>query len=287
MLKNKMSLTMFKEWTLGLQERMHTELSVLCDKNISLQVDNQVLLQRIEPLVALEKSVLQEQEGGDIQGMLVSESDVEVMKQSMLQIGGQMWKEIRDRVEAWVSKPYYSLQGAFVSRHEDMLIAEVDRLESENVDLREQLSSFEAASIAKGKSVVVEDLSLQTEAGQQEDIKDGAPAQRVEDIDEEEDEPDKDSFLFCKVGTGTLAALQALYNKDSITDDQEQQGTEEPEVQKPAVPSGGDLDRSEAASDQNKEGVTSDLRVGVVVFGISILGCFVLGGRYGEEAFQF
>ena len=71
MVKNKMSLTFFKDWTMQLQTRMHIELNVLCEKNVTLQVDNNVLINRIGPLLALETKEL-EQDGEDVQGMLVS-----------------------------------------------------------------------------------------------------------------------------------------------------------------------------------------------------------------------
>lgn len=99
MVKNKMSLTFFRDWIMKLQKRMHAKLNVLCQKNVYLQVDKSILLQRIEPLLALEKKEL-EQEGEEVQLMLVSESDVEVMKQSMLDIGNETWKKIKERLEA-------------------------------------------------------------------------------------------------------------------------------------------------------------------------------------------
>ena len=46
---------------------------------------------RIEPLLALEKKEL-EQDGEEVQGMLVSESDVEIMKKFMISTGNQAWK---------------------------------------------------------------------------------------------------------------------------------------------------------------------------------------------------
>ena len=42
MVKNKMSLTFFRDWTMQLQDRMHAELNVLCEKNVALQVDNNI-----------------------------------------------------------------------------------------------------------------------------------------------------------------------------------------------------------------------------------------------------
>ena len=51
-----------------LQTRMHTELNVLCEKNVTLQVDNNVLMSRIQPLLALEKKDL-EQDGEDVRGI--------------------------------------------------------------------------------------------------------------------------------------------------------------------------------------------------------------------------
>lgn len=142
LVQNKMSLTVFKDWTMELQDRMHAELRVLCDRNVALQVDNNILLQRIEPLRALEKSVLAEEEGEDIQGMLVSESYVEVMKSTMLTIGNQMWKEIRERLESWVTKPFHTLQGAFLSQHESDLLLQVQGLEQQNIQLRQELENM-------------------------------------------------------------------------------------------------------------------------------------------------
>lgn len=57
-LKNKMSLQLFSDWTKTLQEKMHTELQVLCDSNVQLQVENQILMQRMEPLLSIEKRVI-------------------------------------------------------------------------------------------------------------------------------------------------------------------------------------------------------------------------------------
>ena len=106
MIKNKMSLTFFKDWTMQLQRRMHTELNVLCEKNVTLKVDNNVLINKIGPLLALVKKEL-EQDGEDVQGMLVSESDVEVMKRAMIDVGNLAWKQITERLESWVTKPFY------------------------------------------------------------------------------------------------------------------------------------------------------------------------------------
>ena len=61
--------------------------------------------------------------------MSVFELDIEVVKGAMVDIENETWRQIRDRLEPWVSKPFYSLQGAFVSQHESNLIAQVDILE--------------------------------------------------------------------------------------------------------------------------------------------------------------
>lgn len=127
MVHNKMSLTNFKDWTTQLKERMHAELNVLCEKNVALQVDNRVLMQRIEPVKALEKSTFAEQEGEDVKGMLVSECDV--MKKSMMDIGHQIWKEIKERLESWVTKLFFTLQGAFITQHESNLLQQLQWLE--------------------------------------------------------------------------------------------------------------------------------------------------------------
>ena len=119
LVKNKMSLSLFKDWTEQLQTRMHTELNVLCEINVVLQVDNNVLMDMIQPLLSLERKELQ-QEGEDMQAMLQSESDLEVMKKSMIDIGNLAWKQITERLESWVTKPFYSLQGAFITDHDQI-----------------------------------------------------------------------------------------------------------------------------------------------------------------------
>lgn len=40
MMKDNISLQLFKEWTDQLKDRMHAELAVLCDRNVSLEVEN-------------------------------------------------------------------------------------------------------------------------------------------------------------------------------------------------------------------------------------------------------
>lgn len=61
------------------------------------------------------------------------------MKQTMTQIGSRMWKGIRERVESWVFRPFQYLQTAFISEHEEQLLAKVVELEKENTDLKMQL----------------------------------------------------------------------------------------------------------------------------------------------------
>ena len=73
-MNHKMSLGLFKDWTNDLKEKMNTELQVLCENNVKLQVENQILLRRLGPLESMEKQVLA-QEDVAVQGMLVSESE--------------------------------------------------------------------------------------------------------------------------------------------------------------------------------------------------------------------
>ena len=90
-------------------------------------------MERIQPLLALEKKEL-EQEDEEVQGMLVSESDVEVMKQAMLNLESNCRE-----AEPWVTKPFYSLQGAFITQHELDLLQQVEMLEEQNEGLRREL----------------------------------------------------------------------------------------------------------------------------------------------------
>ena len=61
-MKNKMSLQLFSEWTRTLQDKMHVELQVLSDNNIKLQVENQIMKQRMEPLLSIEKQVIAQED---------------------------------------------------------------------------------------------------------------------------------------------------------------------------------------------------------------------------------
>ena len=134
-MNHKMSLGLFKEWTNDLKEKMNTELQVLCENNVKLQVENQILLQRLGPLESMEKQVLA-QEDVAVQGMLVTESELGQMRQVMLQVGNNLWKEIRARIEGCVLKPFSSLKSAFVSEYEANLMKKVESLEKELANLR-------------------------------------------------------------------------------------------------------------------------------------------------------
>lgn len=118
---------------------------MLSDSNIKLQVENQILKQRMEPLLSIEKQVIA-QEDVEMQGVLVSQADLGVMRQVLTQVGNDIWKEIRNRLEVCVQKPFNTLKEAFVSEYEDELIRKVQSLENhlvqmqeENMELRKQV----------------------------------------------------------------------------------------------------------------------------------------------------
>lgn len=64
----------------------------------------------------------------EIQGVLVSQADLAVMRQAMTHVSNDVWKEIRGRLEVCVQKPYNTLKAAFISKHEEELLKKVDEL---------------------------------------------------------------------------------------------------------------------------------------------------------------
>ena len=150
-MNNKLSLQLFYEWTKNMEEKMVVELEILCANNVNLQVDNQVMLHRMGPLVAIEKQVLAQEDVG-IQGVLVFEADLGVMREAMTQVGNDVWKEIRSRLEGCIQKPFNTLKVAFISEHEVDLLKKVEFLEGqfsivqeENAEFRKQLFESESS----------------------------------------------------------------------------------------------------------------------------------------------
>lgn len=138
MINNKLSIQFFRDWTQQLHDKVQAQLKVLYDKNVTLQVENNMLKQRIEPLLALERREL-DQDDKEIQGMLMSKSDIEVLKAEMAVIGAQTCQAMKDRLESVIQKPYASLQGAFIPEYEVTLMEQLEVLKDLNFELRQSL----------------------------------------------------------------------------------------------------------------------------------------------------
>ena len=94
----------------------------------------------MEPLLSIEKQVIA-QEDVEIQGVLVSQADLEVMRGALIQFGNDIWREIRSRVEVCVQKPFNTLKAAFVSEYEEELLKKVKNLERQLLLVQERMKS--------------------------------------------------------------------------------------------------------------------------------------------------
>ncbi|MCO5580051.1 hypothetical protein L7F22_033917 [Adiantum nelumboides] len=143
--KVKLSLGMFQEWTRDLEGRVNFELDRMSVKNTDLQVENEMLQQRLKPLEALEKQVLA-QEDVNVSSVLIDEGDLNL--------------------------PYEALKARFISYHEADLLETVEHLKKEKEVYQQQLQEYKDKELHKNESPMfgksnVGALSMETKSQQE------------------------------------------------------------------------------------------------------------------------
>ena len=78
-------------------------------------------------------------EDNQMQGVIVSTDDVEVMKNAMVAHASSLWEGLLFKVEDWLMKPYQDIKAMFRSEVEDEYVLRIKELEAENQKLSNQL----------------------------------------------------------------------------------------------------------------------------------------------------
>ncbi|MCO5600180.1 hypothetical protein L7F22_054288 [Adiantum nelumboides] len=124
-----------------------------------LRVKNEILNQRLQPLLQLERQTLGQEEV-DVTGVLMTEGDVSIIKQQLNDYMQEVWKGIKDRFTVVIKHPFEVVKIGFISQHEAALLEEVDQLKKDRDFLMGQIHNFTLDGVQK---VVVEDGQIAAE----------------------------------------------------------------------------------------------------------------------------
>ncbi|MCO5607532.1 hypothetical protein L7F22_061729 [Adiantum nelumboides] len=151
---------MFQEWSKDLESKVSSELDHISIKNTKLQVQNEMLQQRLNPLEDLEKQVLP-QENVVVSGVLMEERDLNLVRQQLVEGMQDMWKAMRERLASIVKYPYEAIKVGFVSSYEADLLEIIEQLKREKALCLEQLQDLKNQQLQKDVSpeCAVEDSS--------------------------------------------------------------------------------------------------------------------------------
>ena len=132
----KNSTALFRQWTEAFKEGCMVEWTQLSEKVAAIQSENEFLQSRVNALSELEAEVL---EDNQMQGVIVSTDDVEVMKNAMVAHASSLWEGLLFKMEDWLMKPYQDIKAMFRSEVEDEYVLRIKELEAENLKLSNQL----------------------------------------------------------------------------------------------------------------------------------------------------
>lgn len=126
-------------WLKEITTAMHKEFDELTRKNVQLSSSNQVLLNQVTALKPVQdqlKSMVAEDQEIDVQGVFVSNADIEIMEIEMKNTGNLIWKSIRDRFHTVLMRPWE----AFASEEHKELVTtleeQIQMLKDQNVELQ-------------------------------------------------------------------------------------------------------------------------------------------------------
>ena len=107
-----------------------------------MQVQHTLLTQRLLPLQALEKQVIQDEEAG-VQAVLMDESDVNVLSAQLKGTMQEVWASIKERMSAVLKQPYEVFRQGFVAQSEKDLLALLERANSDKMLLLQKVQKLE------------------------------------------------------------------------------------------------------------------------------------------------
>ena len=109
MMKNKINADLqMTDWLTEIKVALSTEFQELTARNTELVTTNEILLQQVTALKSVQeqlRNMVDEDEEIDVQGVFVSNADIEVMKAELKQTGNLIWKGIKERINTILMRP--------------------------------------------------------------------------------------------------------------------------------------------------------------------------------------
>ena len=99
LIKAKFSMGKFQEWTQKMEVQLQTEFEALSARNVELQVRHNLLTQRLLPLQALEKQVINDEEAR-VKAILMEETNVNILSAQLKSTMQEVWHSIKERMSA-------------------------------------------------------------------------------------------------------------------------------------------------------------------------------------------
>lgn len=132
-IKTQLTTTTVSEWIAELKDRFMSELAVLSDYNLTLEVNCQALRDRLEVLQAVEKQLQSnlEDEEVNVEGIFLSNVEFNELSGRIVEVGQNIWDNIKKRLLTIMQKPYQMFQVKDVSE-------QAAALKVQNAELKKQ-----------------------------------------------------------------------------------------------------------------------------------------------------
>ncbi|MCO5603105.1 hypothetical protein L7F22_057250 [Adiantum nelumboides] len=130
----------FQLWADGLKDATKKKFHEVDDKIAHLIIDNNFLMNKLTPLVDLEKATL---DGQGVTGVLISDADVDISKKEVFDYNKELWHQAVGLFQEHMAKPIDKYRLWFEAAREYKIHEENMELRARNVELEMQLEAMQ------------------------------------------------------------------------------------------------------------------------------------------------
>ena len=143
-----------------MEVQLQTEFEALSARNVELQVQHTLLNQRLLPLQALEKQVINDEEAG-VKAVLMEEIDVNILSAQLKRTMQEVWPSIKERMSAVLKQPYEVFRQGFVAQSEKDLMVQLERANLDKAMLLQKVQKLEEqVQLIPAKMQICDEMQL-------------------------------------------------------------------------------------------------------------------------------